>query len=134
MEKNFSDNTLLPTINTSKSVSFSLDNPDIPSKDASSPLPLCNLSEIHKSNSKNYNTRDTRPRRQSMKDYRAFLPQSKISDAFLTHKHHSSYTEKSLISHYLAKPTLAQHVKYLVNTNQIKIQFPRSLIREGYFK
>ena len=50
MEKHFSDNSLLrlhtkkPTITKSKSVSFCLDKPNIPSTKKPSPSPPCNLS------------------------------------------------------------------------------------------
>ena len=69
----------------SKSVSFSLDNPDIPSISGPSLLPPCNLSEITDCNSEDYNTKDTRLRRQPTKDYRVFVPQSKTSALRTTH-------------------------------------------------
>ena len=78
IEKNFWDNSLLrlhpkkPTITKSKSVS-SLDKPDIPSDNEPFAQPPCNLSEIPESHSENYNTGDTRLRRQPMKDYRVFI-------------------------------------------------------------
>ena len=68
-----------PTITKSKPVSFGLLNQDIPSTSEPSSLPTCNLSEMPECNSENYNTRDTRLRRQPMKDFRAFIPQPKIS-------------------------------------------------------
>ena len=82
MEKYFSDNSLSklhpkkPTITKSKFVSFSLDNPDIPSTiDLPPPPPLFNPSEISEHTSENYTTSDIRLRRQPMKEYRAFTPQ-----------------------------------------------------------
>ena len=50
-----------PTITESKSVSFSLDDPDIPSTSEHSPR---NFSEIPDCNSEDYYTRDARLRRQ----------------------------------------------------------------------
>ena len=85
MTKNFSDNSLLklhpkkPTITKSKTVSFSLDNPDTPSTVDPLPPPPCSPSEIPKDTSENYNTRNTRLRRQRIKDYRVLIPPSKIS-------------------------------------------------------
>ena len=64
MEKYFSDNSLLrlhpkkPTITKSKSVSFSLAISDIPSTNDLPPT-HCSLSEIPKSTSENFTTRDT---------------------------------------------------------------------------
>ena len=80
MEKYFSDNSLLnlnpkkPTITKSKSVSFSLDNTDIPSTDDPFSLPPCSRSEIPENTSENYIARDTRLRRQPTKDYRVLIP------------------------------------------------------------
>ena len=80
MRKNFSDISLLrlhpekPTIKNSKFFSFSLDIPDIPS--INNPLSLADISD---SPSENYITRDTRSRRQPMKDYRFFIAHSQIS-------------------------------------------------------
>ena len=85
MDKYFSDNSLLklrpkkPTITKSKTVSFSLDNPNTPLTDDPLPSPHCTLSGIPENNSENYNTRNTRLRRQPIKDYRVFIPPSKIS-------------------------------------------------------
>ena len=85
MAKYFSDNSLLklhpkkPTIAKSKTVSFSLDNPDIPSTDDPLPSPPCNLSETPEHTSENYTTRNTRLRQQPTKDYRVFILPSKIS-------------------------------------------------------
>ena len=79
MDKYFSDNSLLklhpkkPTITKSKTVSFSLDNPDTPLTDDPLPSPPCNLSEILENTSENYNTRNTLLRRQPIKDYRVFI-------------------------------------------------------------
>ena len=85
MEKYFTDKSLLrlhpkkPTITKSKSVSFSLAIPDIPStNDPSSPT-LFSLSEIPESTLETYTTRDTRLRLQPTKDYRVSISKSKIS-------------------------------------------------------
>ena len=80
MEKYFSDNSLLklhpkkPAITKSKTVSFSLDNPDIPSTDDLFPPPACSLCEIPENTSENYSKRNTRLRRQPVKDHRVFIP------------------------------------------------------------
>ena len=79
MGKYFSDNSISrlypkkPTITGSKFVSFSIDNPDIPSNNEPPPPP-CSLSEMPEENSENYKTRGTRLRKQSTKDYRVFTP------------------------------------------------------------
>ena len=85
MAKYFSDNSLLllhlkkPTITKWKTASFGLDNPDIPLIDDPLPPPPCSWSEIPENTSENYITRNTRLRRQPVKDYRVFIPPSKIS-------------------------------------------------------
>ena len=84
MEKYFSDNSLLrlhpkrPPITKPKSVWFGLDSPDIPSNRSLPPAP-CSLTEILESTSENYTTRNTRLRRQPIKDYRIFIPPFKVS-------------------------------------------------------
>ena len=85
MDKYFSDNSILklhpkkPTITKSKTVSFSLDTQNTPFTDDPLPSPPCNLSEIPDNTSENYNIRNTRLRRQPIKDYRVFIPPSEIS-------------------------------------------------------
>ena len=85
MEKYFSDTSLLrlypkrPPVTKTKSVLFSLDHPDTQSNNESSPPTPCSLSEIPEDTSENYNTRNPRLRRQPIKDYRVFIPPSKIS-------------------------------------------------------
>ena len=85
MAKYFSDNSLLklhpkkPTITKSKTVSFSLDNSNTPLTDDPLQPPTSSLSEIPENTSENYNTRNTCLRRQPLKDYRVFIPPSKIS-------------------------------------------------------
>ena len=90
MEKYFSDNSLLklhppkPPLTKSKTVSFSLDNLEVPSTN-DIPQPPRNLSEIPEYTSKNYTTRNSRLRRQPINDYRIFIPQSEISASRTTH-------------------------------------------------
>ena len=91
MEKYFSGISLLklhpkkPPLTKSKSVSFSLDNLNVPSTDNLPPQLPCNPSEIPEHTSENYITRNNRLRRQLIKDYRVFIPQSKISAPRKTH-------------------------------------------------
>ena len=64
MAKYFSDNSLLrlhpknPTIPQSKTVSFSLDNPDTPFTDDPLPSPPCNLAETPEHTSENYTKKE----------------------------------------------------------------------------
>ena len=90
MKKYFLNNSFLrlhpkkTPITISKTFSFSLDNPDMPSKNEPSSPPPCSLPEIPKSHSENYK-KDSSLRRQPMKDYRVFIPQSKISASRMMH-------------------------------------------------
>ena len=81
MEKYFSDNSFLklhpkkPPLTKSRSVSFSLDNLNVPSTDNFPPQLPCNPSEIPEHTSKNYTRRNNRLRRPTIEDYRVFIPQ-----------------------------------------------------------
>ena len=86
MAKYFSDNSILKLHRTkrpltkSKTVSFSLDNLEVPSTDDFTPPQLPgNLSELPEHTLENYTTRNSRLRRLPIEDYRVFIPQSKIS-------------------------------------------------------
>ena len=91
MEIYFSDNSLLKlhpkktTLKKSKTVSFSLDNLKVHPPDDLPHQPPCNPSEKPEHTSENYTTRKSRLRRQPIKDYRVFTPQSKISASRTTH-------------------------------------------------
>ena len=91
MEKYSSDNSLLkfhpmkPPLTKSKTVSFSLDNLEVPSTNDLPPQLTGSLSEIPEHTSENYTTRNSRLRRQPIKDYRVFIPQSKISASRTAH-------------------------------------------------
>ena len=80
MEKYFSDISLLKLHpkksprTKSKTVSFSPDNLKVPSTDDLPQLP-CNPSERPEHTSENYTTRNSRLRRQPIKDYGVFIPQ-----------------------------------------------------------
>ena len=73
MEKYFSDNSLLklypkkPPLTKSKSVSFGLDNLNVPSTDNLFPQLPCNPSEKLEHTSENYTKRNNRLGRQSIK-------------------------------------------------------------------
>ena len=73
MEKYFSNNSLLkldpkkPPLTKSKSVSFSLDNLNVPSTDNLPPQLPCNPSEIPEHTSENYTTRKSNLRRHPKK-------------------------------------------------------------------
>ena len=90
MEKYFSDNSLLRLhlknrLSLSQNLSCLVETTQTYHPQMSPFPPPCSFSEIPESHSENYNTRDTRLRRQPMKEYRVFIPQSKIWAARTTH-------------------------------------------------
>ena len=100
MEKYFSNNSLLklnpkkPPLTKSKSVSFFLDNLNVPTTDNLPPQLPFNPSEIAEQTSEKYTSRKNRLRRQPIKDYRVFfIPQSKIPASRTTQiLKHSQFT------------------------------------------
>ena len=91
MEKPFSDNSLSklhptkPPLTKSKTVLFSLDNLEVPSTYDLPPKSPSNLSETPEDTSENYTSRNSRLRRQPIKDYSVFISQSKSSASRTTH-------------------------------------------------
>ena len=80
MEKHFLDNSLLRLnsknrLSSSQDLSRLVQTTQTYYPTTNFPLPPCTLSEIPERHSDNYNTRDTRPRRIPIKDYRVFKPQ-----------------------------------------------------------
>ena len=91
MQKYFSDISLLklhptkPQFTKSKTVSFSLDNIKVPSTDDLPPPNYRVICLKYPNTSENYTTQISRLRRQPIKDYRVFIPQSKTSASRTAH-------------------------------------------------